>query len=247
MSRTLKGILGFLCGAVLLIAMFFICVNILQNEGKSFEKKRIPLEQERQAAIEEAQKLDPEEHKTVLTDRFLKADYKLFYESRKSAGNSFLKMATVFIIAVSVISIGSAVMQFFQASRKGKPINIIRIISCFFPIIAGLIFLFAVKTISSKASGPKPEKAEYKVYTVNILNKKKEVKKSTDSDGNNTETTEYYIIFEGANNTEVKQKVAYSLYEVVTDPGYYYMSMADDGSKKEYFAVYTLDKYKKAE
>ena len=247
MNRTLKGILEFLGGVLVLVVMFFICVNILKNEGKSFEKKRVPLEQERQAAIEEAQKLDPEEHKTVLTQQFLKADYRLFYEARQSTGNAFMKFTIVFIIGTGILVIGSTVIRALRDRREGNQLNILRIVACIIPIIVGIVFFFAIRSMSSRANGPNPDKAEYKVYTVNILRKKSEVKTSTDSDGNTRETTDYYIYYEGADNTEVKLSVARSLYDVVTDPGMYYMSMADDGSKKIYFAIYTLDQYKKAE
>ena len=247
MNSKLKSFLVFLVGALLMVAMFFFCVHILQNEGKSFEKKRVPLEQERQAAMEEARKLDPEEHKIVLTDRVLKADYKIFYESGKSAGDAFLKIVVVFITVVIVMSIGSAVLSVLRARRKGEAVNIIRLVYCVFPIIFSFIFFFLIRSMSSKSNGPKPEKVGYKVYTVNILRKRSEVETSTDSDGHTTETTKYYIYFEGTGGQEVKQIVRMSLYDKVTDPGLYYLAMAEDGSDKIYFAIYTLDKYVKAD
>lgn len=241
-------ILEFLGVVALFAAMFFGAIYLMKNEQKSLEKRRVPLDQERQAAVEEAQKLDPEEHKTVLTDRVLKADYRLFYETRKSSGNAFTKVVIIFAMGVLVFCFGSVGLTILRARRKGEAVSILRIISYIVPAIFMCIVAFIfTRFASSMGRLPKPDEAGYTVYSVNILRKNTEVEVSTDSDGDTRETTLYYIYYEGTDSKEVKMEVSSKLYDDVTGPGPYYMAMAKKGEEKAYFAIYTFNEYKKAE
>ena len=247
MNSKLKGFLGFLVGIVLMAGLFFLMVSTMQKSERSFSKERVTYENERQAAYDEAKNLDPEEHKVVLTDRFLSAEYRLFYESRKAGTSAFSKIVTIFLIVMVVVVIGSAVFSYFRAARRGDSFSLIRLIfSLVVPLVFIGIFFFISRSFLSMSKYPKPDKCSFKPYTLNVLDAKTKTTTSTDSDGSTSETTHYYIYYEGKNNTTVELNVASSVYDSFSKPGIYFLYAAEEGSDFVYFGLYSEELYKLA-
>ncbi|MBO4927478.1 MAG: DUF2500 family protein [Clostridiales bacterium] len=246
MSSKMKSFLFGLGAVAVMVALFFICFAVMKNQEKKFDKDRIPYEQERDAAIEEARKLDPEENKIVLTNRYLKSEYRLFYESRKFGGGTFTMIVSIMLGAVSLYCIASIIVMIIQSKRRGEPINFFRVIWFIVGLLSIIVVFFLIRSFTSRSSSLNPENAGYKIYTINVLRKKSETTTSTDSNGHTTESTKYYIFYEGANNSEVKLSVVSSLYDAVSDPGFYYLVSACEGDDFVYFGIYSTDTYKKA-
>ena len=244
MSDRVKNILiGFL-GVLVLVGMFLFCVRIMQNSEKNYRGHYDELQSERTRVIEEARKLDPEEGKIVLTNDVLKADYQIFYDGRQEGASTFGKILLVFTFVAAGFCVVSAVSMILRARLRNEPLNILRLVLCIVPLIfiVGFYFVFRSALSSMSNSGPKPEEAQYKVYSIDVTHKQTKIIHS--SDNNSSDTTRYYVYYDNGKGGEYELSVTSSLYDSVTSTGLHYLVAAEKGNKKDYFAIYSTDSYK---
>lgn len=245
-GNKLKGVITGIISVIVVITLFFVGAIIMKNKYHSYKEEREIAEADFDEQIRKEMKADPESGKIILTDSLMKVVYARYYEGHKEAVKVFGMFRTFFVIVVIVIVVVTIFSHVWKSLRNGRSPSIIRIAFCILPLPIMFAALFFFSSAMTSGMGPEPDKADIRIYQIDV--NRKDTKVTSDSDGNDTTNYYiYYIAWNGTANQEVRLMVTSKMYEAVTEPGtYYYVSASGDGSKEKGFAIYSTKDYVKS-
>ena len=236
-----RRLVPMLIATVLLIVFSIVGGIYLTYMTKETRDTSAAQQEARSIAIENAKKLDPDGKKIVLTSELLSTDYKTYYEGRQSTVD-FANKLPLFMFVISIVV--GPVYTVCKRTARGKNITVLSFVPALIVVIicVGASFFMSYAVKKSFDNLPKPEKATYKVYSLNVLTK--EARRTKKRTGKKTRTTtDYYIFYDSGNGQSVELKVTKSMYEQVGNPGYYYIAGAEENGVEQYYQIYDTNSY----
>ncbi|MBP5492911.1 MAG: hypothetical protein J6Y08_08710 [Clostridiales bacterium] len=246
---------AFLTSVLALLIVFYCTVPITSEISSSQELTRIQKLSIAASAnvfsdsyflqdqIEEDTDADTPSQKTLLTETILRNDYAEFQKTNAKMVSLGKKIFGGILLGALVIGILSFVFVIIRRVRQGKNISILLIIEWVVPIVGVLVMFIATSMFFSKATVPDVDKAQLKVYHINVTHKA--IEKHYSSNDDSTPTEHHVLYYNDSNEVERSIIVTTDMYDTVTSPGYYYIVAAYDENmtNPHYFAVYSFELY----
>lgn len=186
--------------------------------------------------------VDPESGKTILTQAYLRRDYKLYVSSEQS-GSDFASTIyeMVFISAVFIAGGWTCiayVIAFFLYKKKVSIVSIAATLLLIPTIIAGVRI---IEHNFGTVHLPDPDNAKVSAVPVTISSRRDELHRG---DEETSDSYSYYITIDyGDGNGLISKEVDYSMYNTAEEPGIYYMGQAEENGSVCEFELYSPMEY----
>ncbi len=245
-SGTIVRILKRLGTTVLVIALAFGIASIQRGAlSEGFENA----DERRQSIIAEYEELnedniDPENGKTILTQSFLRKEYKLYVSGEQGGADFSSTMYKIIFISLLFTAGGvECIVYAFCFFTIKKKINILSIVASILLIPTIIVGFKIIDDNFGTIRLPDPENAKVSAVEVTINSRHENVHRSEDSSDSYT----YHIVIDyGDGNGPVSIEVPYSMYDTAENPGTYLMGQAEEDGKKVDFELYSMYEYEAA-
>jgi len=229
----------FACTAAIILCFLF-GVKVLKDAGKKTEKMRQNIEAEYQELHDD--NFDEETGKKILTEEFLKKEYRLYYVDAKESSKTFVTITTLMILGfIAVYLVTAVVTMLIDLSRGRNP----RISSLVIPIILiPVIFvgMHYLRKFLDRKLPPAPETVSFKAYPYKIVNVKTHTETRHNDDGPDDTITTYYLVYEHEGQ-EKTRKVDARIHSAFKNAGMYYLYQAEGEDKRIDFMIYPMSEY----
>ena len=219
---------------LLMVGMYAAVIFGMKLVGKYLATKsanRDDVKAELEQAKQDAKKLDPEGKRIVLTEEYLKAEYKDYYASKVEGNNFVLGI----ICIIGMVFIVAGVIGFIAALLSSR-FSIRKSIGMLLPVLIAVgVIWFLQKTPLFKLP-PHPDDVTCKLDEVKISRKNTKTKQDSDDDGySSTSTTYYYIYFNDENGKEHEFSVTDDTYKELKVNDLCYVAAAKSGDEIVYY------------
>ena len=216
----------------------FIVDQYNVREGKE-EAKIQQIEDDYEALNED--NFDEASGKTILTQKFLEKEYKLFYLETEKEDGWMLKIGVIALFLICGYGILAAAQNFFGSLFKKYRSTVKAIIYLLIPAALLIVGVYAFQKINTREMPPSPKDvSSFEVFAV-TARKREDV---YESDGDE-ETRRYVYIDFGDGNGEVtyrKNKIRH-LFQTIDEPGRYYLARAKSSGKDCDFMCFPEGEY----
>ena len=238
--RVLKFLVIIAIAIVLITARNRVSLNVILNVLEDNEAREEAIIAEYEALHED--NVDPENGKLILTQAYLRKEYKMYAANKVGWANFSTTLYKVIFISLLITAGGLSCIEYaIEFVLQKKKISILSILASLL-LIPTIIFTFkAIDKDSGPGVLPDPENAKVFVSTVMISSRREVEHYDQDSDSS---SYKYYITIDyGDGNGPVSQKVDFSMYDTAEKPGTYLMGQAEENGNKCDFELFSLEEY----
>lgn len=233
-------IVSMLACVAAMIMLFFFGVKVIRDSGEKTEKMRQEIEAEYEALHED--NFDEETGKKILTQEFLKKEYRSYYVGAKESSKTFITIITLMILAfVGMYLVVSVIVMLVDLSRGRKTkISSIVIPIVLIPVI--IIGMHYFQKLINRKLPPDPDSVTFKAYPYKIVNVKTHTETRHNDDGPDDTITTYYLVYEHEGK-EKNRKVDARIHSAFKNPGMYYLFQAEGEGQLIDFMIYPMSEY----
>ena len=179
--------------------------------------------------------------KTILTQEFLKKEYKIFYVETEKEDGWMLKFGVIGLFLICGYGILITAQNFFVSLFKRSRSIVKAIIFLLIPAALLIGGVYALQKVNTRFMPPTPEEVgSIEAYAVTA---------STDSYEHETDDgteVEYYVYIDfgdGNGTVTYRKRNIRHLYRTIDEPGQYYLARAKTNEKDCDFMCFSADKY----
>jgi len=186
--------------------------------------------------------VDPESGKRILTQAYLRRDYKLYVSSEQS-GSDFASTIyeMVFISAVFIAGGWSCIAYIIGFLLYKKKVSILSIGATLLLIPTIIAGVRIIEDNFGTVSLPNPDNAVISAVPVTISSRRDVLHRG---DEETSDSYSYYITIDyGDGNGPISKEVDYSMYNTAEEPGIYYMGQAEENGSVCEFELYSPMEY----
>ena len=215
-------------------------MKVLKDAGAKTEKLRQDIEAEYQELHDD--NFDEETGKKILTEEFLKKEYRLYYVGEKESSKTFVTIVTLMILGfIAVYLVASVVTMLIDRSR-GRDTKISSLVVSIILIPVILVGMHYFQKLINRKLPPEPDAVAFKAYPYHFVNEKTHTETKHNDDGPDDTITTYYLVYEHEGE-EKSRKVSSRIHSAYKSPGMYYLYQAEGDGRQIDFMIYPMSEY----
>ncbi len=240
LKDTILRLVSFLACTAAIVLCFFFGVKVLKDAGAKTEKLRQDIETEYQELHDD--NYDEETGKKILTEEFLKKEYRLYYVGEKESSKTFVTIVTLMILGFIAVYMTSAVVTMLIDISRGRKPKIISLVVSIILIPVILVGMHYFQKLINRKLPPEPDAVAFKAYPYHFVNEKTHTETKHNDDGPDDTITTYYLVYEHEGE-EKSRKVSSRIHSAYKSPGMYYLYQAEGDGRQIDFMIYPMSEY----
>ncbi len=235
---------SFLACVAAIFLCFFFGAKVLQDAGEKTEKLRQDIETEYQELHDD--NFDEETGKKILTEEFLKKEYRLYYVGAKETKDTFVTIVALMILGFLAVYLVASVVTMLIDRSRGRDTKISSLVVPIILIPVILVGMHYFQKLVNRNLPPDPDTVTLKAFPYKIVNVKTHTETKHNDDGPDETITTYNLVYEHEGK-EKTRKVDGRIHSAFKSPGMYYLYQAEGEGKLIDFMIYPMSEYEEKE